>query len=65
MDADPLFAGEGDFDAARELVSLVPDAELSVYPGNVHLVADSSRPHFDEAAADLPTARVLDLLGPV
>ena len=33
MDADPFFAGEGDIDAARELVSLVPDAELFVYPG--------------------------------
>ena len=65
MDADPFFAGEGDIDAARELVSLVPDAELFVYPGNVHLFADSSLPQYDEAAADLLTARVLDLLGRV
>jgi dienelactone hydrolase len=63
MDADPFFAGEGDIDAARELVSLVPDAELFVYPGNVHLFADSSLPQYDEEAASLLTERVLEFLG--
>ncbi|HEY6744020.1 MAG TPA: dienelactone hydrolase family protein [Lapillicoccus sp.] len=63
MDADPFFAGEGDIDAARELVSLVPDAELFVYPGNVHLFADSSLPQYDEEAASLLTKRVLEFLG--
>jgi dienelactone hydrolase len=65
MDADPLFAGEGDIDAARELVSLVPDAELFVYPGNVHLFEDSSLPQYDEDAATLLTTRVLKLLARV
>jgi dienelactone hydrolase len=62
MDNDPFFAGEGDIDAARELVSLVPEAELFVYPGNTHLFADSSLPQYDAAAADLLTSRVLGLL---
>ena len=65
MDADPLFAGEGDIDAARELVSLVPDAELFIYPGNVHLFEDSSLPQYDEDAATLLTTRVLKLLARV
>ena len=65
MDHDPFFAGEGDIDAARELVSLVPDAELFIYPGDAHLFADSSLPQYDAAAADLLTSRVLALLGRV
>jgi dienelactone hydrolase len=65
MDQDPFFAGEGDIDAARELVSLVPDAELFVYSGNAHLFADSSLPQYDAAATDLMTARVLELLARV
>ena len=63
MDADPIFAGEGDLDAARELVSLVPDAELFVYPGDRHLFTDRSLPSYDAAAAELLTQRVLDFLG--
>jgi dienelactone hydrolase len=65
MDADPFFAGEGDIAAARELVSLVPYAELFVYPGDVHLFADSSLPQYDEEAASLLTKRVLDFLARV
>jgi dienelactone hydrolase len=65
MDADPFFAGEGDIDAARELVSLVPDAELFIYPGNVHLFEDLSLPQYDEGAATLLTTRVLELLARV
>src|SRR6266542_6314726 len=34
MDADPIFVGEGDIDAARELVSQAKDAELFLYPGD-------------------------------
>ena len=63
MEGDPFFAGEGDIDAARELVSLVPDAELFVYPGNAHLFADSSLPQYDEEAAALLAKRVLEFLG--
>lgn len=65
MDADPFFAGEGDIDAARELVELAEDAELFVYPGDQHLFADSSLPSYDAEAATLLTQRVLELLARV
>jgi dienelactone hydrolase len=64
MDADPFFAGEGDIDAARELVAETTDAELYVYPGDQHLFADSSLDSYDPEAAALFTQRVLDFLGP-
>lgn len=62
MDNDPYFAGEGDIDAARDLVGSTDGAELFVYPGNEHLFADSSLPAYDEAAAALLTSRVLGFL---
>jgi dienelactone hydrolase len=62
MDNDPYFAGEGDIDAARDLVGSTDDAELFVYAGNEHLFADSSLPAYDEAAAALLTSRVLSFL---
>jgi len=62
MDADPYFAGEGDIDAARELVKAAGDAELYVYPGDQHLFADSSLPSYDEGAATLLRERVLGFL---
>ena len=62
MDADPVFAGDGDIDAARAIVSVVPDAELFVYPGDQHLFADPSLPSYDADAAALLTQRVLDFL---
>ena len=62
MDADPIFAGEGDLDAARELVASADDAELFLYPGGVHLFEDESLPTFDAAATGLLTERVLALL---
>jgi hypothetical protein len=34
MDADPIFVGEGDVDAAKETVATVDDAELFLYPGD-------------------------------
>ena len=63
MDADPVFAGDGDIDAARAIVSVVPDAELFVYSGDQHLFADPSLPSYDADAAALLTQRVLDFLG--
>ena len=51
MDADPIFVGEGDIDAARALVELAPDAELFLYPGDQHYVADSSLPSYAPSAA--------------
>jgi dienelactone hydrolase len=62
MDADPSFAGEGDLDAARELVGQARDAELFLYPGDAHLFTDSSLPSYNPAAAALLTERVLTFL---
>ena len=62
MDADPIFVGEGDVDAAREIVATVDDAELFLYPGDQHYFADSSLPSYEPEAAALLTRRVLDFL---
>ncbi|HVS84250.1 MAG TPA: dienelactone hydrolase family protein [Gaiellaceae bacterium] len=62
MDADPIFVGEGDVDAARELVASTDDAELFLYPGDQHYFADSSLPSYDADATALLTARVLEFL---
>jgi dienelactone hydrolase len=62
MDKDPYFAGEGDIDAARELVASTDQAELFVYPGDQHYFADSSLPSYDPEAATLLTKRVLEFL---
>ena len=63
MDADPIFVGEGDIDAARDLVSEAEDAELFLYPGDQHYFADSSLPSYDPDASALLLRRVLDFLG--
>ena len=62
MDADPIFVGEGDIDAAREIVAKVEDAELFLYPGDQHYFADSSLPSYDAEATALLTKRVLAFL---
>jgi dienelactone hydrolase len=62
MDADPIFVGEGDIDAARALVDSAEQAELFLYPGSQHYFADSSLPSYDPGAAALLTRRVLDFL---
>jgi dienelactone hydrolase len=62
MDADPIFVGEGDIDAAKEIVATVDDAELFLYPGDQHYFADSSLPSYEPEAAALLTRRVLDFL---
>jgi dienelactone hydrolase len=62
MDADPYFAGEGDVDAAREIVATAPHAELFLYPGDQHYFADSSLPSYDAAAASLLLSRVKEFL---
>jgi dienelactone hydrolase len=58
MEADPVFAGEGDLDAARALVATTDDAEMFLYPGDVHLFSDASLPAYDAAATTLLTERV-------
>jgi len=65
MDADPFFVGEGDIDAAREIVATVDDAELFLYPGEQHYFSDSSLPSYDAAATALLTERVLAFLARV
>ena len=51
MDHDPYFVGEGDIDAARELVAAAGRGELFLYPGDQHYFADSSLPSYDAEAA--------------
>jgi dienelactone hydrolase len=62
MDNDPIFVGEGDIDAAREIVEKVEDAELFLYPGDQHYFSDSSLPSYDAQATALLTKRVLEFL---
>lgn len=62
MDADPVFVGDGDIDAARSLVEEADDAELFLYPGDQHYFADRTLASFDAEAAGLLTTRVLELL---
>jgi dienelactone hydrolase len=62
MDNDPIFVGEGDVEAAREIVDNVADAELFLYPGDQHYFADSSLPSYDAEATALLTKRVLEFL---
>jgi dienelactone hydrolase len=62
MDADPIFAGEGDIDAARALVASAADAELFLYSGDQHYFADSTLPSYDPDAAALLLARTLRFL---
>ena len=62
MDADPIFVGEGDIDAARALVAEADQAELFLYPGDQHYFADSSLPSYDADASALLIQRVLQFL---
>jgi dienelactone hydrolase len=62
MDADPIFVGEGDIDAARALVAEAENGKLFLYPGDQHYFADSSLPSYDAEATALLTRRVLNFL---
>lgn len=62
MDADPIFVGEGDIDAARALTAEAEAGELFLYPGNQHYFADSSLPSYDAQATALLLQRVLAFL---
>ena len=62
IDADPIFVGEGDLDAARELVESADRGEVFLYPGDQHYFADSSLPGYDESATKLLAQRVRDFL---
>ncbi len=65
MDADPVFIGEGDVDAARALVAATDHAELFLYPGKAHYFADSSLPSYDASATALLKQRVMTFLAKV
>ncbi len=65
MDADPIFVGEGDIDAARELIAQAAHGELFLYPGDQHYFADSSLPSYDAEATALLLKRVLDFLSSI
>lgn len=65
MDRDEIFVGDGDLDAARNLVAGAAAGELFLYPGDGHLFADRSLPTFDAEAADLLTRRVVQFLSSV
>lgn len=62
MDADPIFVGEGDIDAARALVESSGEAELFLYPGDQHYFADSSLSSYDADASSLLLQRTLAFL---
>jgi len=62
MEQDPIFADEGDLDAARALAAAEPAVELFLYPGDQHLFADDSLPSYRADAAALFTERVLAFL---
>jgi len=63
MDNDPFFIGEGDIEAAHEIVAKAEDAELFLYPGDQHYFADNSLPSYDATATALLTRRVIEFLG--
>jgi dienelactone hydrolase len=62
MDADPIFVGEGDIDAARELVASTAGGGLFLYPGDQHYFLDPTLPSYDAGAAALVMQRTLALL---
>jgi len=62
MDADPIFVGEGDLDAARALITEAEAGELFLYPGDQHYFADNSLPSYDAEATTLLLQRVLKFL---
>ena len=64
MDHDPIFAFEGDLDAARGLVESVGPqlGAVFTYPGDKHLFADSSLPSYDADATSLTLQRSREFL---
>lgn len=62
MAGDPLFADEGDLDAARAAVTGRPCAELFLYDGDGHPFAERRGPDHDPEAATLLIRRVLAFL---
>lgn len=65
MDADPVFAGEGDIELARAAAAEHATIELFTYPGDHHLFTDEGLPGYDAAATDLVVERALEFLARV
>ncbi len=61
-DANPIFVGEGDIEAAQELIEQAEEGELFLYPGNQHYYADNSFHPSDAKANTLAPQRVLAFL---
>lgn len=60
---DAWFADDGDLEAAQALVAAHPDhGELFRYPGEHHLLFDSSLPGFDPDSAAALTKRTIEFL---
>jgi dienelactone hydrolase len=62
MDADPIFVGEGDLEAARALQATTDQAEVFLYPGDQHYFADRTLPSYDPDATTLLMQRALAFL---
>ncbi|WP_322486982.1 dienelactone hydrolase family protein [Chloroflexus sp.] len=65
IEADPIFVGDGDSEAARDLIAQAVYGELLLYPGNQHLFMDSSLPVYDAGATALLLSRVLAFLAAI
>lgn len=65
MEADPIFVGEGDIEAARDLIAQTAHGELFLYPGDQHLFIDSSLPAYDAEASALLLSRALAFLAAI
>ena len=65
MERDPIFADEGDLDAAREIEESVEGAELFLYPGDAHLFVDGSLAAYDGDATSQVLRRIQYLLDSV
>lgn len=62
MDADPVFVGEGDADAARAIAAENEGVDLFLYHGDQHYFADASLSSYDPEAAAQLTERTLSFL---
>lgn len=65
IETDPIFVGEGDIAAARNLIAQTTHGELFLYPGDQHLFVDSSLPAYDAGATALLLNRVLAFLAAI
>lgn len=65
MEADPIFVGDGDSEAARDLIAQAAHGELFLYPGDHHLFIDSSLLGYDAGATALLFSRVLAFLAAI